>query len=243
MSRYPWTALIGVPVRGRASRAGARRTPGTSCSRRRRAAGRSSRRADVRTFDSEPPTRRARAPVGRCYHPAMPRSKSKRSRYRPPPRKKRKPSPKWFGALILTCFVARRRRDHPQLPQHRARGHARVVSDRRPDRDRRRVHPGDAVVLARAGRSSPRRADPCPSTSTAARACGHHSSSCSRWAPPSPRPVSRLRRRAARAYGRVAVTFGGWGFSKTDALLPEGRRGGRTSKTLRSKAEEISSGG
>jgi hypothetical protein len=35
----------------------------------------------------------------------MPRSKSKRSRYRPPPRKKRKPSPKWFGALILACFI------------------------------------------------------------------------------------------------------------------------------------------
>ena len=35
----------------------------------------------------------------------MPRSKSKRNRYRPPPRKKRKPSPKWFGALILLCFI------------------------------------------------------------------------------------------------------------------------------------------
>lgn len=31
----------------------------------------------------------------------MPRSKSKRRRYTPPPRKKPKPSPKWFGALIL----------------------------------------------------------------------------------------------------------------------------------------------
>ena len=35
----------------------------------------------------------------------MPRSKSKRSRYRPPPRKKRKPSPKWFGGLILAFFA------------------------------------------------------------------------------------------------------------------------------------------
>jgi uncharacterized membrane protein HdeD (DUF308 family) len=34
----------------------------------------------------------------------MPRSKSKRSRYRPPARKKHKPSPKWFGALILVFF-------------------------------------------------------------------------------------------------------------------------------------------
>ena len=31
----------------------------------------------------------------------MPKSKSKRRRYQPPTRKKPKPSPKWFGALIL----------------------------------------------------------------------------------------------------------------------------------------------
>jgi LPXTG-motif cell wall-anchored protein len=31
----------------------------------------------------------------------VPRSKSKRSRYTPPPKKKAKPSPKWFGILIL----------------------------------------------------------------------------------------------------------------------------------------------
>lgn len=36
----------------------------------------------------------------------MPRSKSKRSRYRPPPRKKHKPSPKWFGASILIAMFA-----------------------------------------------------------------------------------------------------------------------------------------
>jgi len=35
----------------------------------------------------------------------MPRSKSKRRRYTPPPRKKHKPSPKWFGALILGTFA------------------------------------------------------------------------------------------------------------------------------------------
>jgi hypothetical protein len=35
----------------------------------------------------------------------MPRSKSKRSRYRPPPRKKHRPSPKWFGGLILGAFA------------------------------------------------------------------------------------------------------------------------------------------
>jgi TRAP-type mannitol/chloroaromatic compound transport system permease small subunit len=36
----------------------------------------------------------------------MPRSKSKRSRYQPPPKKKRKPSPRWFGWSILTIMGA-----------------------------------------------------------------------------------------------------------------------------------------
>jgi hypothetical protein len=31
----------------------------------------------------------------------VPKSKSKRNRYIPPPPKKRKPSPKWFGWLII----------------------------------------------------------------------------------------------------------------------------------------------
>ena len=31
----------------------------------------------------------------------MPKSKSKRRRYQPPPHKKRKPSPRWFGWTIL----------------------------------------------------------------------------------------------------------------------------------------------
>ncbi len=34
----------------------------------------------------------------------MPRSKSKRRRYQPPPRKKHKPSPRWYGVLLLTLF-------------------------------------------------------------------------------------------------------------------------------------------
>jgi len=32
---------------------------------------------------------------------AVPKSRSKRRRYTPPPRKKHKPSPTWFGGLIL----------------------------------------------------------------------------------------------------------------------------------------------
>ena len=36
----------------------------------------------------------------------MPRSKSKRRRYQPPPRKKPKPSPRWFGGVILGLMFA-----------------------------------------------------------------------------------------------------------------------------------------
>lgn len=36
----------------------------------------------------------------------MPRSKSKRSRYQPPPRKKPKPSPRWFGPLLISLMFA-----------------------------------------------------------------------------------------------------------------------------------------
>lgn len=35
----------------------------------------------------------------------MPRSKSKRRRYTPPPKKKHKPSPLWFSVLTLAVFV------------------------------------------------------------------------------------------------------------------------------------------
>ena len=34
----------------------------------------------------------------------MPKSKSKRNCYIPPPPKKKKPSPRWFGVLILTVM-------------------------------------------------------------------------------------------------------------------------------------------
>jgi hypothetical protein len=36
----------------------------------------------------------------------MPRSKAKRRRYQPPPRKKPKPSPKWYGVVILGLMFA-----------------------------------------------------------------------------------------------------------------------------------------
>jgi cell division protein CrgA len=36
----------------------------------------------------------------------MPKSKSKRRRYQAPPRKKPKPSPKWYGATLLGLMLA-----------------------------------------------------------------------------------------------------------------------------------------
>ena len=36
----------------------------------------------------------------------MPKSKSKRSRYQPPPKKKPKASPPWFGVTILVILLA-----------------------------------------------------------------------------------------------------------------------------------------
>lgn len=40
-----------------------------------------------------------------------------------------------------------------------------------------------------------------------------------------------------RAYGRVGVRFSGWGFRRTDSLVPEGRR--KDFRALKEKADEI----
>jgi putative FmdB family regulatory protein len=44
-----------------------------------------------------------------------------------------------------------------------------------------------------------------------------------------------------RVYGRVAVTFSGWGFSRTDALV-SGDRPRKDFKALKERADQISSG-
>ena len=44
-----------------------------------------------------------------------------------------------------------------------------------------------------------------------------------------------------RVYGRVSVRFSGWGFTKTDSLVPEGRPR-KDFKKLARKAEEIADG-
>ena len=44
-----------------------------------------------------------------------------------------------------------------------------------------------------------------------------------------------------RVYGRVAVTFSGWGFARTDALAPAGRPR-KDFRALKERADQISSG-
>jgi predicted nucleic acid-binding Zn ribbon protein len=41
-----------------------------------------------------------------------------------------------------------------------------------------------------------------------------------------------------RAYGRVGVRFSGWGFRRTDSLVPEDRRR-KDFRALKEKADEI----
>ena len=45
-----------------------------------------------------------------------------------------------------------------------------------------------------------------------------------------------------RVYGRVGIRFGGWGFSRTDGLLPDDRPR-KDFRTLRDKADEITESG
>jgi putative FmdB family regulatory protein len=53
-----------------------------------------------------------------------------------------------------------------------------------------------------------------------------------------PGPCSRCGGDLRRLYGRVGVRFAGWGFSRTDGLLPEDRPR-KDFRTLKDKAEEI----
>lgn len=55
-------------------------------------------------------------------------------------------------------------------------------------------------------------------------------------APPGPCPNCDGELR--RVWGRVGVRLSGWGFSRTDSLLPEGRRR-KNFRKLKEKAEEI----
>ena len=74
------------------------------------------------------------------------------------------------------------------------------------------------------------------------KACGRDSEHLQPMGASAPGPCPECGGELRKIWGRVAVTFGGWGFSKTDSLVPEGSRR-KDFKTLRSKAEEISSEG
>jgi predicted nucleic acid-binding Zn ribbon protein len=54
--------------------------------------------------------------------------------------------------------------------------------------------------------------------------------------PPGPCPTCGGELR--RAYGRVGVRFSGWGFRRTDSLLPEDRPR-KDFRALKDKAEEL----
>ena len=53
-----------------------------------------------------------------------------------------------------------------------------------------------------------------------------------------PGPCAECGGELRRLYGRVAVRFSGWGFKRTDSLVPDDRPR-KDSKKLREKAEEI----
>ena len=74
------------------------------------------------------------------------------------------------------------------------------------------------------------------------RACSHSLDALQPMGSGPPGPCPECGGELRRVYGRVAVQFGGWGFAKNDALLPEKRRSRRDYKSLKSKAEEIADG-
>jgi predicted nucleic acid-binding Zn ribbon protein len=57
-----------------------------------------------------------------------------------------------------------------------------------------------------------------------------------------PGPCPKCRGELRRVWGRVGVRLSGWGFSRTDALVP-GDRPRKDFRKLREKAEEITDSG
>ena len=70
-------------------------------------------------------------------------------------------------------------------------------------------------------------------------ACGHALEEIQPMGSGPPGPCPECGGELKRVYGRVGVVFSGWGFSKTDSLLPADRRR-KDFKRLRDKAQEIS---
>lgn len=70
------------------------------------------------------------------------------------------------------------------------------------------------------------------------RSCGHEVEEVQRMGAAPPGPCPRCGGELKRTYGRVGVRFSGWGFSRTDSLLP-GDRPGEDFRKLKDKAEEL----
>lgn len=73
------------------------------------------------------------------------------------------------------------------------------------------------------------------------RGCGDRRDELRPMADPDPGPCPVCGGERRRVYGRVGIRFEGWGFARTDALLP-GDRPRRDFRTLREKASEIADG-
>jgi putative FmdB family regulatory protein len=71
--------------------------------------------------------------------------------------------------------------------------------------------------------------------------CGRHLEEIQKMGAGPPGPCPECGGELKRVYGRVGVVFSGWGFSRTDALLPEDRRR-KDFKALKEKAQEIADG-
>ena len=73
------------------------------------------------------------------------------------------------------------------------------------------------------------------------RACGQRMEELQKAGTGPPGPCPECGGELRRAYGRVGVVFSGWGFRKTDSLVPEDRPR-KDFRKLREKAEEIADG-
>lgn len=68
--------------------------------------------------------------------------------------------------------------------------------------------------------------------------CGHRLEEVQPMGAPAPGPCPRCGGDLKRVYGRVGVRFSGWGFRRTDSLLPQDRPR-KDFQALKDKAEEI----
>jgi putative FmdB family regulatory protein len=71
--------------------------------------------------------------------------------------------------------------------------------------------------------------------------CGSRVEELQRMGAAPPGPCPECGGHLKRIYGRVGVMFSGWGFTRTDSLVPDGRPR-KDFKKLREKAQEIAEG-